>query len=587
MPLSEKTSIHIYRGSDEPLFPVSLEADPFTTEIVRRALNSAAVQMSRTMVRASFSPPAYEGLDFAVVLYDRHYRLLAQAPTSPLFMGTMSFCIKAAVEAVGGVGKLEDGDVLVYNKPYGTGSHAQDCAIVVPIFEEAELVGYAANKSHWTDIGASSLYCSDTTDVFQEGVVIPGVRVVRRGEIVDDVYRMILANSRAPETIAGDLRAQMSSCRIGAKEFLRVRARYGAEVFDEAVEMMIAHGEKRMRAKLAAIPDGIYHATCHMDSDGVTPEPIEFPLSVEIRGSDVIIDLSRVPDARTGPTNCPHPSTVSGARVAIAMLVGGTEEEREIPNEGHFRPLTIITRPSSMFHPVEPQPCFLYGWPIMSAMEGIYQALSQADQTLVPSGSAADICGVLIYGQRQDGEVMIIASPMPVGQGGHARGDGATLFVPALSQSSLTECEVQEAKISILFDRWEFTTDSAGVGEFRGGLGWEYHYRLQEDLKIISVIERTKVPGWAQRGGRQGSTNRLFVDFPDGSTTEFMKITDLKLPKGARVRLYCGGGGGYGPPGKRSPDLVQDDVLNGVVSLEAAREHYPHAFDLAEAGNAR
>jgi N-methylhydantoinase B len=582
MSTPEATGIHTYRGTDAPMFEIGPKADPFTTEIVRRALNSAAVQMSRTMVRAAFSPPVYEGLDFAVVLYDRHVRLVGQAPTSPLFMGAMGFAITAAVDAIGGVENLFDGDVLIYNKPYGTGSHAQDCAIVMPIFDGNELVGYAANKSHYTDIGANSFYCSDTTDVFQEGVVLPGVKIVKGGVINDDVYRMLLANSRTPDTVAGDLRAQLSSCRIGAGEYLRVRARYGGEVFEAAIEMMIAHGEKRVRAKLEAIPDGLYHATCHMDDNGVDNLPIEFPLSVEVRGSDIIIDLSRVPDAQAGPTNCPLPSTVSGARVAIAMLGGGSGEENEIPNEGHFRPLTIVTRPGSMFHPVEPQPCFLYGWPIMSAIEGIYEALSGAADGIVPSGSAADICGVIVYGPRPDGEVVAIASPMPVGQGAHAKGDGTTAYVIALAQSSLTECEVQEAKIPVSFERWEFTTDSAGPGRFRGGLGWDYCYRLEQDMTIISVIERTKMPGWAQKGGRQGTPNRLLVEFPDGSTKEVGKITDMKLPRGSRVRVYCGGGGGYGLPEDRTVKMVRDDLLNGVISEEAARRFYPHAFDAGD-----
>lgn len=571
---TEAGALHIYRGADSPMFPVGPTADPFTTEIIRRALNSAAVQMSRTMVRAAFSPTAYEGLDFAVVLYDRHRRLIAQAPTIPLFMGTMGFCIEAAVEAVGGDAALEDGDVLIYNKPYGTGSHAQDCAIVTPIFDGDELVAFAANKSHWTDIGANSFYCSNTTDVFQEGVVLPGVKVVKRGVMNDDVYRLILANSRTPQTVAGDLRAQISSCRVGAQELLRVRARYGKALFDQSIDMMIEHGEKKVRAKLEAIPDGRYSAVCHMDNNGIDPEPISFPIAVEISGSDVIIDLSDAPDAQRGPTNCPLPSTVSGVRVAIAMLVGSGRDSNEIPNEGHFRPLTVKTRVGSMFHPVEPQPCFLYGWPIMSAMEGLYEALSTAADGIVPSGSAGDICGVMMYGPAPDGEVVAIASPMPVGQGAHAGGDGATLFVPALGQSSLTECEVQEAKAPIVFERWELTPDSAGPGQYRGGLGWEFHYRLVEPMTMISVIERTRIPGWTQKDGEVGSTNKLFVDYPDGTTVELMKVTDLAIPKGARVRVYCGGGGGYGAPAARARDLVEADLKNGLISAQAARDVY-------------
>jgi N-methylhydantoinase B len=223
-----RAGLHVYRGDERPRFDGASDANPITTEIIRRALNSAALQMSRATVRTAFSLPIYEGLDFAVVLYDRHLRLLAQAPTSPLFMGTMSFCIEAAVAAVGGQERLEAGDVLVYNKPYGTGSHAQDCAVIVPVFmPDGQLVGYAGNKAHWLDIGAKSIYCSDTTDVFQEGVVIPGVKLLSRGRWNEDLHRMILANSRTPAAIDGDQNAQIESCKVGARELLGVFDRFG------------------------------------------------------------------------------------------------------------------------------------------------------------------------------------------------------------------------------------------------------------------------------------------------------------------------------------------------------------------------
>ncbi len=570
--------LHIYRGDERPRFDGTEEANPITTEIIRRALNSAARQMARATVRTAFSVPVYEGLDFAAVLYDRHLRLLAQAPTSPLFMGTMSFCIEAAVAAVGGEAKLNPGDVLVYNKPYGTGSHAQDCAVIMPIFQpDGSLLGYAGNKAHWTDIAAQSIYCTNTTDVFQEGLVIPGVKLVSKGEWNEDLHRLILANSRAPSLINGDLNAQIASCHVGARELLRIVERVGAQDFAHCVERMIAHGEAIVRRFLETIPDGRYTATCHMDDNGIDDDPIRFDIAVEIAGSNVTVDFSQCPDAQRGPINCPLPTTVSGARVALAMLAGGTGNAHEIPNEGHFRPLSIITRPGSMFHPREPAPCFLYGWPIMSAMEGIYEALGAASPTLSPAGSAADLCGVLVYGLNADGEIFAIASPMPVGQGGHHLGDGHTLMVSALAQSTLTGAEIQEAKSPVLFEKWEFTPDSAGPGRHRGGHGWEFRYKVLQDITLISVVERTRTPGYAQRGGLSGKPNRFRIEFPSGEVRELRKITDLKAPAGTRIHVWCGGGGGYGDPAQRDVQAVRRDVRDGVVSAEGARRHYPQA----------
>jgi N-methylhydantoinase B len=554
------------------------DADPVTTEIVRHALNSAARQMKRATIRTAFSPIIYEALDFAVVLYDGRIRMLAQAPTLPIFVGTMGFCIEAAVRAVGGEEQLEPGDVLIYNVPYGTGSHAQDCAIVMPVFlADGELVGYAANKAHWLDIGAKAPYCTDTTDVYQEGVVIPGVKLYRAGKLNEDIHRMALANCRLKKAVNGDLNAQVASCHVGARELLRVIKRFGQATFTECIERMFDHGELVVRDFIKSIPDGTYRATCHMDDNGVDDDPVQFEVVVTITASNVRMDFSNAPDAQRGPINAPFPSTVSAARVALMMAAGSTHET---PNEGHFRPLEIVTRPGSMFHPVEPQPCYLYGWPLMSAIEGIFQALSAATAGRLPSGGAGDTAAVQFYGRISDtGERFYGGGlSLPVGQGAHPASDGATLFVPSLAHSHMQSPELLEAKLPVRFEQWEFTPDSAGPGQFRGGSGWQVSYRFLEDVMLISTIERTQLPGWAQCGGLSGVPNRLEIDFADGHTETLRKVTNRKVPAGSRLRIYLGGGGGYGTPAKRTSAAVRRDLLNGMITMEHARQYYPHAI---------
>jgi N-methylhydantoinase B len=553
------------------------EADPVTTQIIRYALNSAARQMKRATIRTAFSPIIYEALDFAVVLYDPRIRMLAQAPTLPIFVGTMGFCIEAAVQAVGGQEKLEPGDILIYNVPYGTGSHAQDCAIVMPVFlPDGELVGYAANKAHWLDIGAKAPYCTDTTDVYQEGVVIPGVKLYKAGELNEDIHRMAIANCRFKNAVNGDLNAQVASCHVGARELLRVIKRFGHAQFTECIERMFDHGEVVVREFIKSIPDGTYRATCHMDDNGVDHNPIQFELVVTINASNVRMDFSKAPDAQRGPINAPFPSTVSAARVALMMAAGSAHET---PNEGHFRPLEIVTRPGSMFHPVEPQPCYLYGWPLMSAIEGIFQAFSAATAGRLPSGGAGDTAAVQFYGHRSDtGEAFYAGGlSLPVGQGGRPNCDGPTLFVPSLAQSHVQSPELLEAKLPIQFEQWEFSPDSGGPGQFRGGSGWQVSYRFLENVMLISTIERTQVPGWAQCGGLSGVPNRLEIDFADGHTETLRKVTNLNVPAGSRLRIYLGGGGGYGAPGNRSAEAVRGDLLNGMITMQHARKYYPHA----------
>src|SRR6266702_3757157 len=225
------------------------DADPITTEVIRNALNSAANQMKRARIRTAFSPVIYEVLDFAVAIYDRQIRLLAQAPSLPFFMGTMNFCVEAAVEAVGGEDALEPGDIVLYNWPYGTGSHPQDAAVVMPVFlRDEELIGYTTIKGHWLDIGGKEPYSTDTVDVFQEGTIFPGVKLYRRGERVEDIYRMALANSRVPRMVAGDINAEVVGVRTAATALLRLVERYGLETFETSVGRMFDHGEQVVRA---------------------------------------------------------------------------------------------------------------------------------------------------------------------------------------------------------------------------------------------------------------------------------------------------------------------------------------------------
>src|SRR5258705_2359588 len=234
----------------------AVDADPITTEVIRHGLDSAANQMKRALIRTAFSPIIYEVLDFAVAIYDREIRLLAQAPSLPLFMGTMNFCVQAAVEAVGGVDALEPGDIVLYNYPYGTGSHPQDAAVVMPVFrQDQELIGYATIKGHWLDIGGKEPYSTDTVDVFQEGTIFPGVKLYSRGQLVKDIYRMALANSRVPKFVAGDINAEVVGVRTAATALLRLVERYGLEAFQRSVDRMFDHGEQVVRSYFQRRPD--------------------------------------------------------------------------------------------------------------------------------------------------------------------------------------------------------------------------------------------------------------------------------------------------------------------------------------------
>jgi N-methylhydantoinase B len=550
-------------------------ADPITTEIIRQGLNAAAEHMKRTVIRTAFSPIIYEAVDFAVALYDADLSMLAQAPTLPSFMGTLGFCVEAAVTAVGGADKLGPGDVVLYNDPFGTGTHPQDAALIVPIYALDTLVGYAAIKAHWLDIGGKDPYCTDTVDVFQEGTIFPGVKLYEGDELVDPIYRMVLANSRIPEAVIGDINAMVAGARSGGAALTRIVERYGLDEFRRCVARIFDHGEAMVRHWFEQLPDGVYSASSVMDGDGVIGTPIPFEVTVRVHGSSVTVDYTNAPDQTVGPINSPLPSTVAVSRLAIAYLVGN-----EAPNEGHFRPLEVLTRPASIFHPVRPAPSFMYGVPSDHAIEMIITALAPALPDLVPASSGGDICSLVWWGTREEtGEPWADGAPHPVGLGASRHGDGAsTMIFHSESATRFTPAEIWEARNPWLIEQCALAENSGGAGKYRGGLGLNLSFRVLEDCFITVAIARTKLNPWGLEGGGEGRPNDLVIEYPDGRVESHSLSTRVTLPKGTIVHLRSGSGGGHGDPLERDIALVQRDLAEGYISGEYALMFYPHAL---------
>jgi N-methylhydantoinase B len=448
---------------------------------------------------------------------------------------------------------------------------------VMPVFlSEGELIGYSAIKAHWLDIGAKEIYGTDTTDVYQEGTVFPGVKLYRRGELVKDILKMATANSRLPKMVVGDINAEVAGVRVGGRELVRLVERYGPETFWNCVERMYDHGEAVVRSYIEQLPDGRYVGHGEMDDDGLSDDPIPFEVTLEIDGSTARLDFSTCPDAQKGPVNCPIASTVSAARVIMTMLAGGGEA----PNEGHFRPIEVVARPGSMFHALRPSPCFLYGWPAMQATEAVLNAVAEAMPQAVCACSGGDLCAALWYGFREEtGEFWGDGSPHPVGQGASIHGDGQSARLHHIEAATrFTPLEVWEARNPWIMESCELAPDSGGTGRFRGGLGPDMAFHFLEDAAAISTIERTKSPAWGLAGGLAGRPNAGELRLPDGTVQPVAKATGLPIPKGSTFTIRGGGGGGYGPPSERDRDRVLEDVREGYVSEAEARNHYPHAF---------
>jgi N-methylhydantoinase B len=445
----------------------------------------------------------------------------------------------------------------------------------MPSFIDDELVGYAVIKAHWQDMGAKDPYCTDTTDVYQEGTVFPGVKLYAAGERVEAVYRIALANSRMPLMVDGDINAEVVAVRTGARALEQVVRKYGTDLFWRSVEHMFDQGEQVMRSNLSQLPDGEYRARGRMDSDGVSDGPVEFEITVTIAGIEVTIDYSHAPDQRPGPVNCPVPSTISASRVAIAMLCG----RHEPPNEGHFRPIQVRTRPGSIFDPQSPAPCFLYGWLALQAIDIVHRALAGTMTTAVPAGSGGCLCAFVIWGDSvSGGEQWADSTATPVGQGAHAAGDGATLIHLGESASRFASAEVFEARYPLVWERFELAADSCGAGEFRGGLGVDAALVALNDAWVTCIVERTSTRPWGLQGGADARANAATLHLPDGRSFRCDKATALLVPAGATLELCSGGGGGWGESSRRSPDAVEADLRDGYISEGHVQAYYPHAL---------
>ena len=549
----------------------STSNDPITTEIIRNSLNSAAEQMKKALIRSSFSPIIYEVLDFASAIYDKDYCMLAQSPSLPGFMGTLSFCVEQAVKEVGGEENLFEGDIIIYNNPYGSGSHSQDAALVKPVFIEEKLIGYTAIKAHWLDTGGKEPYSTDTVDVFQEGTIYPGLKLYNKGVLVEDIYKLIVANTRVPKAIVGDLNAQLNGVIAGANALKRIVNKFGYELFYNSVLEIYNHGEKLVRKSLKKIPDGIYSGFGQMDNNGVDEGPVKFKISIEVKDSNLTLDFTEAPDQQNGPINCPLPSTVSKARVAFSMMAGNGEQ----PNEGFFRPLIIKTRKGSMFDPVSPAPCFLNGWPGLQVIEIIYKILSESLPEAFPASSGGCLAAAVWWGKREiDGEPWADGAPHPVGQGGFFGGDGVTSMHHNSAGTRISPTEIWESRNPWLIKKIELAKDSCGAGEFRGGLGLDLEFEMLEDTFITTVVERTKFPPWGINKGKEGRANNVEVIKKSGEKFYMPKKSGYKLNKGDKITFLTGGGGGYGDPLKRSSNMIKNDIKQGYLSKEYILKNY-------------
>jgi N-methylhydantoinase B len=545
--------------------------DPITVEVIRYDLVSAAEEIKKVFKRTTTLAVLYEINDFGISLYDDRLRLIADAPGLPLFSGTLDYCVQACLRQLGEEG-MEPGDAVIINYPFDTGSQTIDVAIVSPIIHDGETLGYAALKGHMGDNAAIDPYPTYTEDIFQEGVIFPGLKLYRRGQLDEAILRLIHFNSRIPYATAANFLAGVSALRAGIARVLAVVKRYGAKAFRTAVNEIISHGERVARKAIEKIPDGTWAAEDYLDNNGIDKEPVRIEARVTVRGSEILVDLSGSSLQQRGPVNLPYPGTVAAVRYAVKALTSSFLPS----NAGHFAPLRVIAPEGSLFSPRPPAATFLYAWAGFRLIELIPRALAEVIPEKVPACSGGDICGVLLaYYDYETGRGEQAGGPEGHGTGAKYNCDGENgLMHDGESGCCNAPVEVMENRAPVLITRYELRQDSGGAGKSRGGLGLRKDHQTLTPVSMISIAEKTiaSVP-WGLAGGKPGKNNRVVL-FPGTSQEQVVGKYRSSLQGGAVVSQQTGGGGGYRNPWERPVDQVLADVQDEYISLESARVDY-------------
>ena len=551
--------------------------DPVSIEIVRNALISAAVEMSIVLKRTAYNYIINEGQDFSVGLFNELGETLAQAPGLPEFVCDIPSAIHSIIDDIGGVERFAEGDIYLTNDPYANTFHVHDVNAIKPIFLAGDLIGFSCARAHWHDLGgASGAGSLQATEVFQEGVILRSVRLYNAGELNVDIMRIVRENTRLPDGVLGDIRAQIGACRIGEQRYLEIVERFGSSRFHSATQQILDIGEQQAREALLRIPPGVYEAETCLDNDGLDLDrPLPVKALVKVDADRISIDVSGSAAWCRGPMHANKNTTTSICRMVFKMLTTPTEPA----NEGHFRMVTVTIPEESIFNAKRPQGT----WPGFFALEALIDVIKRALAEAIPDRVNADDYGKCtpahIKGNYPDGSIFFLADTEGGGWGGkpYEDGENAMLF----GDVRITPVELLESKYPVRLAQYRLRPDSGGPGCWRGGLGVIKDYLcLASGMSFNAGLDRQVCPPQGVLGGGSAPGNRIVVKDADGGEKLLpSKVTDYPVASGEIISLQTAGGGGYGNPLQRDPERVAHDVQLGMVSARQARLAYGVVID--------
>lgn len=549
--------------------------DPITFAVVRNGLTSAANEMYRVFKRTTMLPVLYEYNDFGMSIYDDRLNLVAEAPGLPIFVGSLDDCIARTIEELGGRENLVPGDILINNHPYLTAGQPADAALIEPIFFEDEIVGFCALRAHMGDLGAKGPYPTDSTEIFQEGLIFPALKLYESGTLNEDLIKILKANSRIPAETAGNVLAGAGALRAGSRAVKAVLAKYGTETYYATIDEVLDHGERIAREGIAQIPDGTYRYEDYLDDDGVREgEPVYLTCSVTIDGTEMTIDLSGSAEEQLGAVNCPWGYTLTTCRFSLKRLVTPDIP----PNGGEHRPLTVIAPEGTVFNPVAPAACFVGFITSVRLSDMLLNALAPALPDRIPAENGGDLMGVLAFLRNPETKRWVFFwDDGGIGHGARADRDGMNALIHPMSAGiEYLPTELLETRMPVIKHRHELEQDSGGPGRFRGGLGAVAEFELLSDGLAVTLADKSKVSDIRGLDGGMSPPHRNEIVLFPGTARELHlgKRSDIPVEAGDIIVSRPAGGGGYGDPFARDPELVAADVLNEYVSREAAEQLY-------------
>jgi len=556
-----------------------LKMDPIKFEVMRSAFVAAADEMGVALRKAAYSTNIKTRADFSCALFDAKLRLIAQSFSQPVHLASMSRMIPRAIRQYG-VENLESGDALVTNHPFRGGVHLNDVAIIAPFYSgEGQLEGYAATIAHHVDIGgyAPGGYCI-STEIYQEGIIIPPAKLVSRGKIVQDVFNVILENIRSPRQSAGDFRAQIAASLLGQRRMAEIINKFGAPTVEQFVDELIEYTERWARSEIMALAEGDqYFAECHLDDDGTTDQPIRLVLRATIKGGRVSFDLTGSDEQRNSPMNATLSQTYSALAYVIKCLI-----DPDVPtNEGFYRLIDVTAAEGTVVN-ARPPVGVVGGWEVTMRLCDLgFRAFSDAMPTKVMASTKSINCHMACGGRDpRTGEYYAFIETMAGGYGGRPTKDGMDAVQAHFQNTENSAVEETENNYPFMITRYELIPDSEGPGRYRGGLGVRREWKFCNHEATLTVFsDNRKFAPWGLFGGGSGAPSRYILN-PDGEARDLPSKVTLRLPPNSVISYRTPGGGGYGPTLERDPQLVLSDVINGKVSPGRAHDVYGVVVDL-------